>query len=117
MDASVTRRGQPCWYKHADIGTIAVNDAFLLRSALFVFLRAYFSSKDYYVQLLHMFNEVWSVRGCDQPTWESLQRLFRALRQVFASTATPARIPPPPCAPAVTSPRRFCKLSWGSCWT
>lgn len=57
MDASVTRRGQPCWYKVEGISTIAVNDAFLLRSALFVFLKAYFSSKDYYVTLLHIFNE------------------------------------------------------------
>ncbi len=58
MDASVTRRGQPCWYKVEGISTIAVNDAFLLRSALFVFLKAHFSSKDYYVTLLHIFNEV-----------------------------------------------------------
>ena len=61
MDASVTRRGQPCWYKLDGVAMIAVNDAFLLRSALFVFLKKYFSGEAYYVRLIEMFNEVRSV--------------------------------------------------------
>ncbi len=32
MDAAVTRRGRPCWYKRPEIGLRAVNDAFLLES-------------------------------------------------------------------------------------
>ena len=30
MDASVTRRGGPCWYKLPEVDTIAINDSFLL---------------------------------------------------------------------------------------
>jgi hypothetical protein len=30
MDDSPTRRGQPCWYKNADVQKIAINDAFFV---------------------------------------------------------------------------------------
>jgi len=35
MDSSVTRRGQPCWYKVDDLGSAAINDAFLVEMLLF----------------------------------------------------------------------------------
>ena len=37
MDASVTRRGGPCWYKLPEVQTIAINDAFLLYRSLFAY--------------------------------------------------------------------------------
>ncbi len=145
MDASVTRRGQPCWYKVEGISTIAVNDAFLLRSALFVFLKAYFSSKDYYVHLLHVFNEV---RGGGRPvvrhptvptnvnsllSWFSIPSGFLVVFEkpnrssctfthppVFVAClfheAVVSVLPLPTSSPPLCT-RRFSKRSWDSCWT
>ena len=58
MDGSVTRRGQPCWYKVPRVGMTAVNDAFLLQAHLFKVLKHYFGNSANYVQLLELFNEV-----------------------------------------------------------
>jgi hypothetical protein len=95
MDASVTRRGQPCWYKLDNVGMIAINDGFLLRSSLFVFLKHYFSTTPYYVRLLEMFNEVCAAAR-------------RRLR-VCVTCDTPLR--------TLRAPRSFCRQSWVSCWT
>ena len=58
MDGSITRRGQPCWYRVPKIGNIAINDAFLLESAIYFLLKKYFRSEKYYVDLLELFHEV-----------------------------------------------------------
>ena len=34
MDASITRRGHPCWYRVDGVGNIAINDAFMLEAAI-----------------------------------------------------------------------------------
>ena len=34
MDSSITRRGQPCWYKKPGVGTDAVNDCTCLAVAV-----------------------------------------------------------------------------------
>merc|ERR1719295_2377013 len=34
MDGSITRRGQPCWYKRSDIGLAAFNDSIILENLL-----------------------------------------------------------------------------------
>ncbi|XP_077577844.1 farnesyl pyrophosphate synthase isoform X1 [Stigmatopora nigra] len=57
MDASVTRRGQPCWYKKESIGLEAINDAFLLESTIYRLLRRHCRNQPYYVHLLELFNE------------------------------------------------------------
>ncbi|KAM9851873.1 farnesyl pyrophosphate synthase isoform 2-T2 [Aulostomus maculatus] len=57
MDASVTRRGQPCWYKKDGIGLDAVNDAFLLEGSIYRLLRKYCRDQPYYVHLLELFTE------------------------------------------------------------
>jgi farnesyl diphosphate synthase len=44
MDDSVTRRGQPCWYKQKYVANIAINDAFLLESFCFTILKQHFGS-------------------------------------------------------------------------
>jgi farnesyl diphosphate synthase len=59
MDASVTRRGHPCWYKLDGIGMISINDSFILWSTLFVFLKNHFGTLPIYVPLVDLFNEVW----------------------------------------------------------
>ncbi|CAO3633223.1 unnamed protein product [Cunninghamella blakesleeana] len=58
MDASITRRGQPCWYKKEGVGMVAINDAFILESCIYIFLKKYFKSTDYYVDLIELFHEV-----------------------------------------------------------
>ncbi|XP_061530167.1 farnesyl pyrophosphate synthase isoform X1 [Phycodurus eques] len=57
MDASVTRRGQPCWYKKDSIGLDAINDAFLLEGSIYRLLRRHCRDQPYYVHLLELFNE------------------------------------------------------------
>uniref|UniRef100_A0A8D0LAJ8 Farnesyl pyrophosphate synthase n=1 Tax=Sphenodon punctatus TaxID=8508 RepID=A0A8D0LAJ8_SPHPU len=55
MDYSVTRRGQPCWYKKEGIGLNAVNDAFLLEACVYQLLKRYCRGQPYYLNLLELF--------------------------------------------------------------
>ena len=57
MDASITRRGQPCWYKNPEVGLIAINDAFMLESAIYHLIKSHFKQESYYVDLLELFHE------------------------------------------------------------
>jgi len=57
MDASVTRRGQPCWYKKDGIGLDAINDGFLLEGSIYRLLRRHCRDQPYYVHLLELFTE------------------------------------------------------------
>lgn len=58
MDASKTRRGQPCWYKLPHVKNIAINDSFLLESYVFTMLKTHFGKETYYLQLLELFLQV-----------------------------------------------------------
>lgn len=58
MDQSITRRGQPCWYKVSGVGNIAINDAIMLEGAIYRLLRLHFRQESYYVDLLELFHEV-----------------------------------------------------------
>ena len=58
MDSSITRRGEPCWYKNPSVGMIAINDAFMLESAIYLILKKHFRSHPAYVDLLELFHEV-----------------------------------------------------------
>lgn len=58
MDSSITRRGQPCWYRQPNVGMVAINDAFLLESAIYSLLKKHFRSHPAYVDLLELFHEV-----------------------------------------------------------
>lgn len=57
MDGSVTRRGQPCWYKKDGIGLDAINDSFLLEGSIYRLLRRHCRDQPYYVHLLELFTE------------------------------------------------------------
>lgn len=57
MDGSITRRGQPCWYRVAGVGNIAINDSFMLEAAIYHLLKTYFRPEPYYVDLLDLFHE------------------------------------------------------------
>ncbi|KFY14874.1 hypothetical protein V492_02358 [Pseudogymnoascus sp. VKM F-4246] len=58
MDSSITRRGVPCWYRQPEVGMIAINDAFMLESAIYILLKKYFRSHKSYVDLMELFHEV-----------------------------------------------------------
>ncbi|XP_068024971.1 farnesyl pyrophosphate synthase [Melanerpes formicivorus] len=55
MDSSLTRRGQPCWYKKEGIGLDAINDAFLLESCVYRLLKKYCGERPCYLHLLELF--------------------------------------------------------------
>jgi farnesyl diphosphate synthase len=71
MDASVTRRGHPCWYRvvrtgfsipvqcspQPNVGNIAINDAFMLEAAIYHLLKKHFRQEAYYVDVLELFLE------------------------------------------------------------
>jgi len=45
MDSSITRRGQPCWYRVTDPikpGLISINDSFMLEGAIYYLLKKHF---------------------------------------------------------------------------
>ena len=58
MDSSITRRGKPCWYRHEGVGTIAINDAFMIESSIYVLLKRFFRSHPAYIDLVELFHEV-----------------------------------------------------------
>ncbi|KAH7922239.1 hypothetical protein BV22DRAFT_1106728 [Leucogyrophana mollusca] len=58
MDQSITRRGQPCWYRLEGIGNIAINDSFMLEGAIYHLLKKHFRQESYYVDLLDLFQEI-----------------------------------------------------------
>ncbi|KAF3395972.1 Farnesyl pyrophosphate synthase [Penicillium rolfsii] len=57
MDSSITRRGQPCWYRQEGVGLIAINDAFLLESGIYLILKQRFRSHPAYIDLVELFHE------------------------------------------------------------
>ncbi|GAA5864256.1 hypothetical protein JCM8547_001309 [Rhodosporidiobolus lusitaniae] len=57
MDQSITRRGQPCWYRVDGVGNIAINDAFMLEAAIYYLLKKHFRQQKYYVDILELFLE------------------------------------------------------------
>ena len=58
MDASVTRRGEPCWYRQSGVGMMAINDAFMLESSIYLILRKHFKQHPAYIELVELFHEV-----------------------------------------------------------
>ncbi|CAD6631042.1 HN1_G0006360.mRNA.1.CDS.1 [Saccharomyces cerevisiae] len=58
MDKSITRRGQPCWYKIPEVGEIAINDAFMLEAAIYKLLKSHFRNEKYYIDITELFHEV-----------------------------------------------------------
>lgn len=61
MDDSVTRRGQPCWFRNPNVQMIAINDAFLLETFVFQILKKHFRADACYLPLIELFHDVRSV--------------------------------------------------------
>nr|ANM86112.1 farnesyl pyrophosphate synthase 2 [Stygiella incarcerata] len=58
MDQSITRRGQPCWYRMPGIGLDAINDSFILENVIYALIKKHFAGKPYYVDLLEIFLKI-----------------------------------------------------------
>ncbi|KAK5681991.1 Farnesyl pyrophosphate synthetase [Elasticomyces elasticus] len=58
MDASKTRRRQPCWYLVPGIGMIAINDACMLESSIYIILKKKFRQHPLYVEMMELLHEV-----------------------------------------------------------
>lgn len=58
MDESKTRRGQPCWYLKPKVGMIAINDAFMLESGIYILLKKHFRQEKYYIDLVELFHDI-----------------------------------------------------------
>jgi farnesyl diphosphate synthase len=54
MDASITRRGQPCGYHVEGVGLKAVNDEFVLEGAIFQIICKNFLNEPFYVDLVDL---------------------------------------------------------------
>jgi farnesyl diphosphate synthase len=57
MDTTITRRGQPCWYRVPGVGMNAINDAITLEATIYYLLKKHFRGMPYYVDLLELFQE------------------------------------------------------------
>ncbi|KAJ8610697.1 hypothetical protein CTAYLR_005653 [Chrysophaeum taylorii] len=57
MDSSVTRRGQPCWYRVEGVDKIAINDAFLIEMLMFKAIKRHFGHLSCYAQLVDLVME------------------------------------------------------------
>ncbi|KAF9002971.1 isoprenoid synthase domain-containing protein [Cyathus striatus] len=57
MDFSITRRGQPCWYRNEEVGMRAINDAFMLEAAIYHLLKVHFRCEPYYADVVDLFHE------------------------------------------------------------
>src|ERR1700761_7942366 len=78
MDASITRRGQPCWYRIEDVGFMAVNDALILEGAIFQMIRKHFRKESFYVDIIDLLHEV---RYAPSPLSKSLNLLVQVSYQ------------------------------------
>ncbi|MCJ1319470.1 Farnesyl pyrophosphate synthetase [Xylographa vitiligo] len=58
MDASKTRRGKPCWYLVKEVGMIAINDAVMIESCIYILLKKHFRQHPAYVSMMELFHEV-----------------------------------------------------------
>jgi farnesyl diphosphate synthase len=58
MDSSITRRGQPCWYRLPEVGMVAINDAFMLESSIYLILKKWYRQHPSYIDLVELFHEV-----------------------------------------------------------
>ncbi|KAF2191838.1 farnesyl pyrophosphate synthetase [Zopfia rhizophila CBS 207.26] len=58
MDSSKTRRGAPCWYLVPKVGMVAINDAFMLESSIYLLLKKHFRQEKSYIDMVELFHEV-----------------------------------------------------------
>ena len=58
MDGSITRRGQPCWYRKDNIGMMAINDALILESCIYELIDKHLDGHPYHRGAIDAFLKV-----------------------------------------------------------
>lgn len=58
MDDSVTRRGQPCFFRIPEVRLNAINDVLILEMMLYRILRLHFRDHPVYVHLIELFHDI-----------------------------------------------------------
>ncbi|KAI9442031.1 farnesyl diphosphate synthase [Lactarius psammicola] len=58
MDSSITRRGQPCYYRLDGVGLRALNDMLVMEGAIFQMIRKHFRTEPFYVDIIDLLQEV-----------------------------------------------------------
>lgn len=58
MDCSITRRGEPCWYKVGDNGLGALNDSLILNSLSYTLLDQHFTHHPCYRELCQLLSRI-----------------------------------------------------------
>jgi len=61
MDTSITRRGQPCWYRVEEplkVGLVAINDGCMLEASIYYLLKRHFKGRSYYGDLVDLFHDM-----------------------------------------------------------
>eukprot|EP00762_Andalucia_godoyi_P006156 ANDGO_01645.mRNA.1 Farnesyl diphosphate synthase len=58
MDASITRRGLPCWYRMPGVGVAAVNDSIILESHIYFLLKKHLRDHAHYIDIVEIFHQV-----------------------------------------------------------
>ncbi|KAJ6488012.1 farnesyl-diphosphate synthase, partial [Mycena sanguinolenta] len=85
MDKSLMRRGQPCYYRVPGVGTISVNDAVLIESAIYLLLKKHFRNETYYIDLVELFHEAYCPSTTFQTATGQLLDLINAPESVDLS--------------------------------
>ncbi|KZT68300.1 farnesyl-diphosphate synthase [Daedalea quercina L-15889] len=57
MDQSITRRGQPCYFRLEGVNYNAINDSFMLEMAIYHLVKSHFRAEPYYIHLVELFLE------------------------------------------------------------
>ncbi|KAH8978413.1 farnesyl diphosphate synthase [Lactarius hatsudake] len=58
MDSSITRRGQPCWYRLEGVGSRVINEVLIMEGAIFQLIRKHFRTEPFFVDIIDLLHEV-----------------------------------------------------------
>jgi len=66
MDGSLTRRGQPCWYRLENVGMLNTNDFLMVEMFVYKLLKRHFGQEKIFTWLLDLFLETTFQTECGQ---------------------------------------------------
>ena len=64
---------------------IAINDALMLESSIYILLKKHFKPEPYYVDLLELFHEVSAATASSAPSWLTLLHRSRSKPKLVSS--------------------------------
>lgn len=66
MDGSLTRRGEPCWYKLPEVGLLNTNDFLMIEMMVYKIVRRHCGQEPYYPWIVDLFLETTFQTECGQ---------------------------------------------------